>query len=131
MPERARDSDRTCETRMVTRQHETTVVAEFVGRRCEEFLAVPEAGTPELLYLRLENSWYRAFLDEGVLFLDESEVPGPEHDDGMYVDLAETLGVRRARLREFSAHDGVLRVTFDAGTPLVLTEQGRVAPQLP
>lgn len=120
---------------MVTRQHETTQVAEFVGRLCEEFLAVPGAGADEIgvLYLRLEQSWYRAFLDEGVLFLDESSGPDPEDDldDGVeYLDLAQALRVGRARLTEFSVRDAVLRVAFDAGAPLVLTEQDGVSQRL-
>ncbi len=112
---------------MVTRQHETTEVTEFVNRCCEEFLGVRggDADTIDVLYLRLEQSWYRAFLDEAVLFLDESAGPDPEDADE-YLDLAEDLGVRGARLRNFSFRDGVLRVAFDGGTTLVLAEQDGV-----
>jgi len=115
----------------ITRQHSNTVVTELEGRKCSELLATPGADVDEVevLYLCLDERWYRAYIDVGVLFLNESPGPDPEDDlepAAKYVDLGQIHGVHGAKVRELRMGDGVLRLTFDSGEPLILRDEDEV-----
>lgn len=111
-----------------SRQHAETEVEELCGRTCERLIAAPGGSedTVAIFYLRADGAWFRGFLDEGVLFL-AGFAPDPEDDlegDAEYLDLGAALGVQGVRVRRFVMRDGVLRVEFDAGQPLVLHDGG-------
>lgn len=111
-----------------SRQHASTEVEELCGRTCERLLGVTGGSEGRLLffYLRADGVWFRGFLDVGVFFLSAG-APDPEDDleagEG-YLDLAAALGVQGARVRSFAMRDGVLRIEFDTGEPLVLRGGG-------
>lgn len=80
----------------ITRQHASTDVAELVGVRCEKLFAIPGVA-PDIViaaYLLADGTWYRFFIDAGLLFLDECEGPDPEDDlapGDDYVDIGANM----------------------------------------
>lgn len=111
-----------------SRQHAETEVEELCGRTCERLIAVPGGSEDAvaIFYLRADGAWFRGFLDEGVFFL-AGFASDPEDDlegDAEYLDLGAALGVQGVRVRSFVMRDGVLRIEFEAGQPLVLHDGG-------
>ena len=112
----------------VLRQHETTTIPELVGRRCTRFLAVQEEDDTGPLYIELDGSWHRFYLDAGVLFWEEGAAP--HFDDDLwggthYADLATRLGVIGVPLAHVAMGDNVLRIEFANGARLRLRHAPR------
>lgn len=114
--------------KLLSIQQESSDVEELRGGTCERLLAVAgdREGTLLLFYLRVEGTWFRGFLDEGVFFLAVAH-PDPVDDleaGEEYLDLGELLGVKGARVRSLVMDAGVLRAEFEVGEPMVLLWEG-------
>lgn len=103
----------------VTRQDAETVITELEGTRCEQLLAVPGADpdTALFLYMKAGGTWYRFYLDAGLLFWDESTGPAPEDDlapSEAYQDLTSRLGLHPV-LKELRKTGDALVVKLENG----------------
>lgn len=109
----------------IVRQHEDTEVSELSGARCQAFLAVCPAGKTTVgpMYLRLEDSWHRFYLDAGLLFWAEGHEPDEDDDlldDEIYVDWCELIGVRGVPIGRIVMHESILTLSFENGARAVL-----------
>ena len=94
---------------------------------CREILASPggRRGEIELIYLHVGHQWYRMFLDEKVLFLDEVDAPDAEEDLPEGVSDYTPIGgkVHGRRITSCVFHNGAFRMDFADNTPLLLEER--------
>ena len=75
------------------------------------------------MYLKLDDTWHRFYLDAAVLFWEEG--PQPDQDDDLlendeYVDWGQQLGVMGIAVSEITMMDSVLTMRFDNGAEVVL-----------
>lgn len=111
--------------KIVSRQHGETQVPEVYGIPCSVFHAVYGSKDHDFgpLYLKLDDTWHRFYLDAGLLFWREGEEPDPDDDlldDDEYLDWGQQLGVVGIALSEVTMKDSVLRMRFDNGAEIVL-----------
>jgi hypothetical protein len=111
----------------ITRQHDSTTIEELTGATCTGFLGIgpgKEAGF-HAWYLKANDTWYRFFIQCGILFWDTS-TPDPEDDlaDGEdYFDVIEQNGrVVLNRIEAVEMADGYLKIVFTAGPILLFKE---------
>lgn len=109
----------------VVRQHDETQVPEVCGIPCSTFHVVySKDSVIEVLYLKLDDTWHRFFLDAGCLFWREGEQPDEDNDllDGdEYLDWGQQLGVVGVALSEVSMmKNSTLTLRFDNGAEVVL-----------
>ena len=117
---------------MARRQHETTTVHEVASKRCSALLAVCNSNSKlALFYLHLEpDEWHRFFLDAGLLFWSSGGPPDPDNDlleGDRYLDLGDSLQMVGHRITCVCMEDGVLKITMDNRSKLVLKEDGEGA----
>lgn len=107
-------------------------IREIAGGTVEGILAARGSATDRVLlvYILLDDSWLRAFLDEGVLFLGPCDGPDPEDDldaGDEYLDFSGIWSVRGEEIRKASVKDGAFRIAFKSGAELILEESGEEA----
>ncbi len=120
----------------VSRQHAATIVTELHGGSLDKFLATPavKPGFFEVLLVRINDSWYRMFADEGVFFLSETrpfEALRELATVGGGVDLMEQLGwTNPTLLVQLSYREGVLVLATNSGSARLSDDRGlwRLAP---
>lgn len=110
---------------LVRRQHEETQIPEVCGLPCSRFQAVcsREPADPGPVYLKLQDTWHRFYLDAGLLFWEEGTKPDRDDDilDGdEYVDWGQQLGVLGVAASEITMKDSELVIRFDNGAEIVL-----------
>lgn len=107
------------------RQHEDTEVSELYGAECQAFLAVCPVGQATVgpMYLQVEDSWHRFYLDAGLLFWAEGCEPDEDDDlldDENYADWCEHLEVRGVPITRIVMRSSVLVLSFANGARAVL-----------
>lgn len=112
---------------MVTRQDAETEIPELVGTMCHGILGVGTSAEDGItaLFLKAGDTWYRIFIDAGVLFWDPGE-PDPEAElmEGEeFLDLLAPIGASALRIEHIHMHHGELHVEFTGSHCLVLAEQ--------
>jgi len=111
---------------LIRLQHEEVELFEACGIPCTSFqvcLTTEEPVAVGLLYLKLDDTWHRFFLDVWLLFWREDEEPDWEDEllEGeMWVDWGKQLGVEGVALSEVSMGDCVLTLRFENGASVVL-----------
>lgn len=111
----------------ITRQHEETDIYEIVGKVCEKLISVPEEGedTVILLYILIDHIWLRIFLDDGLIFVDESAGPDPDDDldEGeTYVNLHEKYDCVGKIITMANMKGGVFSLGFSSGLTIKLEQ---------
>lgn len=102
-------------------------MVELCGAVCSAFVGTsgPDPLNVSILYIRLDDTWHRFFLDVGLLLWRSGDEPNPEDDlspGETYRDLAAELAVLGVALADIvMTADGVLRITFRNGASLVLS----------
>jgi len=111
----------------ITRQHETTNITELNGSTCTKLQGVGpgnEAGF-HAWYLEANDTWYRFFVQHGILFWDTS-APDPEDDladDENYYDAFEQLGlVDSPEIETVEMSNGCLTITLATGPKILFKE---------
>ena len=111
----------------IRRQHETTTIDELIGESCTNLLGVGPGNDCGFYfsYLEASNTWYRFFIEHGILFWD-TVAPDPEDDlaEGEdYDDLLKRYGVtKNERLDAVNMKDGRLTITFSGGLAFLIEE---------
>ena len=110
---------------LVTRQHDETQVPEVCGIPSTTFQVVYCTSEHDVgpMYLKLNDTWHRFFLDAGVLFWEEGTAPDADDDlldNDEYEDWGQKLGVVGVPLSEVVMKDSVLRLLFANGAEVVL-----------
>jgi hypothetical protein len=109
----------------ILRQSDDTTIPELFGRRASRMLGVGRslvAGAC-FLYLNVDKSWYRFFIDCRILFWVTS-APDREDDladDEEYVDVFDELGVAPQQvIRSIEMKNGILEFQFDNCSKIVI-----------
>jgi len=111
----------------IFRQHTETELPEIVGKLCSEIVAVPsdEENVVYSLYLRVEETWLRIFIQAGLLFADECSGPDPEDDlseDEKYLDLGDGRLTGISMVKSAVMRNGVFTVCLSCDTLIKLSE---------
>jgi hypothetical protein len=111
----------------ITRQHVETEIFELAGATCHGLLGVGtriEEGITAL-FLKADDTWYRVYIDVGVLFWSEGE-PDPDAEllgDERFLDLLVSMGATSLRIERVRMQSGELRIDFVGPHSLVLAER--------
>jgi hypothetical protein len=111
----------------ITRQHESTTIEELNSTECVSLLGIGPGGEQGYYawYLKANNTWYRFFIQHGILFWDTA-APDPEDD------LAEGEGYREViddgwpkderYIAKILMDEGCLTIDFNGGRSLIVEE---------
>jgi hypothetical protein len=110
---------------IIRRQHFETQLPEVCGIPCSMFHAVcsRDPVDPGPMYLKLDDTWHRFYLDAAVLFWEEGTQPDRDNDiwDGnKYVDWGQQLSVVGVAISEITMKDSELTIRFDNGAEVSL-----------
>jgi hypothetical protein len=111
----------------IVRQDDTTSFPELCGTQVQQFLGVKCEDEQEeryhLFYIRLDNVWYRFFIEWEILFW-ETNSPDRENDlleSEEYIDiLLERPSEAKRVIKEIVMRDGVLTMQFEDDTRVVI-----------
>jgi len=111
----------------ITRQHETTIIEELTGTSCTQLLSIGPGKDIGFYayYLEANNTWYRFFIEHGILFWDTT-APDPEDDladDEEYTNIFHQFGLAKGEIiKHVEMASSCLTIAFFSGRCLCFEE---------
>jgi hypothetical protein len=115
----------------ITRQHETTTIEELSNAKCANLLGIGPGGELGYYawYLEANDTWYRFFVQHGILFWDTS-APDPEDDlaegEAYKVVVDDTWPAESRSIAKIEMDEGILTISFLGNRSLLVRENEEV-----